>query len=58
MASAATLLALARASVVIEISALHMLLAIAGAIAVGMLFGLLPARRAAKLDPATLADAP
>ena len=58
VASAATLLALARASVVVEISALHMLLAIAGAIAVGMLFGLLPARRAAKLDPATLADAP
>lgn len=53
-----TLALLKRVPVPVEISALHILVAIAGAIALGMLFGWLPARRAAKLDPATLAEAP
>ena len=53
-----TLALLKRVPVPVEISPLHILVAITGAIALGMLFGLLPARRAAKLDPATLADAP
>ena len=58
VACVATLAALKRVPVPVEISALHILVAIAGAIALGMLFGWLPARRAAKLDPAMLADAP
>lgn len=54
LAAAATLAALARVPVAVELSALHILVAITGAIGVGMLFGLRPARRAAKLDPAAV----
>ena len=54
LAGAATLAALARVPVAVELSALHILVGITGAIGVGMLFGLRPARRAAKLDPAAV----
>ena len=58
VASTATLLALARVSVPVEVAQLHILGALSGAIALGMLFGFLPARRAANLDPAALAASP
>ena len=56
--SAATLYAISRIPAPVAVSPLHVLGALAGAIAVGVLFSLLPALRAARLDPvAALSDA-
>ncbi len=56
--SAATLYAISRIPAPVAVSPLHVLAALAGATAVGVLFSLLPALRAARLDPvAALSDA-